>query len=90
MNETDTDGIYPHQSHAAINMANWVTECLPERGACPLCGLDARHRLIDAIRDAAHDHAKTEDLAKDYGLPIAFVYRLIKERPYQRDQYTRH
>ena len=89
MNETIIDDVYPHQNHTAINMATWVDDCLPQRGACPLCGLDARHRLIDAIRDAANDQERVEDLARDYGLPIAFVYRLIRERPYQRDAPTR-
>jgi hypothetical protein len=89
MNETIIDEVYPHQTHSDINMPTWVGDCLPERGACPICGLDARHRLVDAIRDAVHDHVRVEDLAKDYGLPVAFVYRLIKERPYQRDSTTR-
>jgi hypothetical protein len=89
MKETDTEVIYPHQSHTNINMATWVGDYLPERGKCPLCGLDARHRFIDAIRAAAKDQAPPEDLAEDYGLTVAFVYRLIKENPYQRDQSRR-
>lgn len=60
----------------------WVYEEMPFRGPCGLCGDgDARHRVLDAIVDRFRAGDDEAMLADDYGLPVGFVERLVKEWP---------
>jgi hypothetical protein len=61
---------------------DWVDPVMPSRGPCLLCGDgDARHRVLDVIRDRVRVGDGEEDVAEDYGYPVWFVERVAREWP---------
>jgi hypothetical protein len=55
---------------------------LPPRGPCLICGVpgaDARHRIIDAIREQATVGADPEDIARELDLPIEAINAALNE-----------
>lgn len=60
----------------------WLDKHLPPRGPCALCGgPDARHRVVDSIRDSVKAGDSIASVARDFELPVSFVRRLVKELP---------
>ena len=54
---------------------------LPPRGPCLICGvpgMDARHRTIDAITDAAGAGETAEDIAAELSLPPGTVQAVLR------------
>ena len=58
----------------------WLDKHLPPCGPCAICGgEDARHRMVDAIQDRVLKAGESvKFVAADYGLPLAFVRRIVK------------
>ena len=53
---------------------------LPPRGPCLVCGvpgMDARHRIIDAIREQVTAGEAPEDVASELELPIEAVHAAL-------------
>jgi len=49
----------------------------PHRGPCGICGgPDARHRFADAIASRVRGGDGADDVAEDYGMPVAAVQML--------------
>lgn len=58
----------------------WVSDFMPWRGECGLCGgPDARHRVIDAMAECVRAGDDPDDVAADFGYPVAFVNRIMSE-----------
>ena len=50
----------------------------PFRGRCGICGhADARHRVLDAIRDRCAAGEAVKSLAHDYGLSESAIRRVL-------------
>lgn len=63
-----------------MKVPDWVSETMPYRGACGLCGgPDARHRVLDAIADAVRAGEDPETVAEDHAFPVSFVERVSRE-----------
>ena len=61
-------------------MPAWLDPYLPPRGPCAFCGDDdARHRTVDAIIGRCAAFEPVDEVANDYGVPVAIVERIVKE-----------
>ena len=61
-------------------MADALDRWLPPRGQCLICGvpgMDARHRIIDAIVDAVEAGEAPEDVAADLDLDVEAIYAAL-------------
>jgi hypothetical protein len=64
------------RAEARAELDRW----LPPRGPCLVCGvpgMDARHRIIDAITEQAAAGDPAEDIATELGLPVEAVQAVL-------------
>jgi hypothetical protein len=64
------------------SVPDWVTPVLGPGGPCLICGVpgaDQRHRVLDAIVDMVQAGEDPESVADDYGVPVEFVDRVVRE-----------
>jgi hypothetical protein len=64
------------RAEARARLDRW----LPPRGPCLVCGvpgMDARHRVIDAITFAAAAGEPAEDIATELALPVEAVLAVL-------------
>lgn len=56
-------------------MKELVERYFPRRGPCALCnsGIDARHRVLDAIHERYNAGDAARELADDYSIPASVV-----------------
>ena len=73
-----------------------VNRDIPYRGVCWFCGgpdlsggLDARHRLIDAIRQRHLAGESMQFLSDDYMLPLRTIRTIVKASPQQVGWWSR-
>ena len=63
---------------------DWIDAELPKCGPCLICGVpgvDARHRVLDAIAEMVHAGDVPADVAADFGVSRGFVQRVSTEWP---------
>jgi hypothetical protein len=71
-----------HISQPSRKVAPWVDTYIHYRGQCPVCTGDARHRILDAFAAFVHAGDSATLVASEYGYPISFIQRIVKEGPY--------
>jgi hypothetical protein len=68
---------YADLEDAAAELDRWLPPCGP-CGVCGVPGMDARHRIIDAITGHAAAGETAEDVADELGLPPETVLAVLR------------
>jgi hypothetical protein len=76
-------------SGARYTLPPEIDAAVPYSGPCGLCGgIEARHRVLDAIAERVRAGEPVADVAEDYGKTEAVVAAIAACWDYDRERWT--